>query len=251
MIKSWSYTKLEHYESCPRKFLLEDVQRVCGKCFKGTVPWGDGEKCDKCGAVAELPEAIARGIVMHKELEAIVLGRQKVTLPYVGVKREITRIKSYVKAGQARVEIPFILSDKWTPMGQYAKGRWFTGKGDVVLVPGHDIEVIDWKSGGVDREKKIRVGPKYDDQCELYSICALIVFPAAEKAKSKLVFTDAVAEANEQKGPTVERKDLPKLQKKWEKKVIPMFRDTVHAPLPSFKCNWCPYRKGNGGPCPY
>ena len=35
----------------------------------------------------------------------------------------------------------------------------------------------------------------------------------------------------------------------WEQNVKPMFKDEIFAPLPSYMCRWCHFRKDNGGPC--
>lgn len=251
MIKSWSFTKLEHYLACPRKFKLEDVDQLCPKCFKGRVEGYEVKKCDTCGHIVRMPEPVERGIRLHSAIEAYLLGRAGLVAELENSKTVLAGMKRRVAKGYVRVEFPLVLDASWSPVDKYTKGAWFRGKADVLEVPGEVLHVTDWKSGGVDRAGKIRDNLLYLEQIELYGITALLHFPATERALARLWFLDAHPSKMDVSAAPVERKDVPKLIKKWQRKIRPMFNDKKCAPLPSYKCQWCPFAKGIGGPCPY
>jgi hypothetical protein len=254
MIKSWSISKLTLYEECPRRFKLEHVDHLCPACFKGEVQgWDDAAACTGCGAKVPVPDAIARGNRLHAGVEAAVLNRGPILPELKGVTKLINLLRNGVKKGIVRTEHSFVFDSAWNSVSQYTKGAWLRAKGDILWLKTPVPELIDWKSGGVDSRKgnTIRVGPKYDDQLELYSLLTLLAFPAVEKVASRLVFFDAPETDNERICDPVKQTAVAKLKKKWEKKIKPLFADKTFAPLPNAKCVWCPFNKAKGGPCPY
>ena len=251
MIKSWSFTKLEHYLACPRKFKLEDVDSLCPKCFKGRVEGYETKRCVACGHIVRFPEPVERGIRLHAAAEAFILGRGPITPELENSRVMLVSIKKNFAKGIVRVEYPTVLNEKWEPVDKFTKGAWFRGKIDVLVLPGETGKTLDWKSGGVDKQGKIRENSMYIDQLELYGLTTLISFPSLEAVEGKLWFLDADPKKMDVEAPVVKRGKIATLKKKWERKIKPMFNDTKCAPLPSYKCQWCPFAKGIGGPCPY
>lgn len=258
MIKSWSFTKLEHYLACPRRFLLEDVRHTCPFCFKGEMIGWEAAKCDKCGRVAQTPEALARGIRLHAAAEAYLLRKSKITAELKHALIPLKYARAQMDKGVGRVEYPFVTDAEWRPVDKYTKGAWFRGKGDFVgLGPDGYAEVIDWKSGGVNKKTNTPYENESNkEQIELYALMVLLHFPAVSRIRGRLVYLDCPTgdgerPANEVHGAEVVRKDEHKLINKWTRKIRPMFNDDVCAPAPSGKCRFCPFAKALGGPCPY
>jgi len=249
MITSWSPSRYEKYELCPLRFKLDALDKLCSHCFQGQLagPWGEPQTCTKCHAVEEVPPPIARGTVLHKEIEVHILTGKKLG---PDLKHVASIVKDVKKRG-GLVEINFVFAKGWIPTGKFTKGAWLRANVDALIIEAPKAEVIDWKSGGIDKKTKaVKVEGKYDDQLEIYGIATLSARPQVQEVTPKLVFIDAPKNNVVEKG-SVHRKDLVKLKAKWDKKITPMFADTTFAPKPNDKCSWCPFRRNNGGPCKF
>jgi RecB family exonuclease len=254
VVTSWSPSRFEKYTQCPLKFKLETIEHLCPLCFSGKMLGYDDPTCDQCGGKAEVPDAIARGTVLHKVVENFILGRGPATDDIKSVVKIAAVLKeTYAKNHQlVRIEHDFVFQRGWVPVSKFTKGAWLRTKADVIHVMHKVLEIIDWKSGGVDKKTKaVRSEEKHDDQLEIYGIAALCAFPKHDEAKPRLVFIDAHEGKNVVERGVVKRKDLEKLKKKWEKKIVPMFSDSKFEPKANFGCRWCPYSKSSGGPCRY
>lgn len=261
LITSWSPSRLDKYEQCPRKAKYEIVDRLCPKCFLGKLHGGFGEPtfCDTCGAKIEDPEPIARGNDMHAAQEAFVQG--KANKPFSEIRHPKVlalgkELRAEYKKGRVKVEMQVVLDRNWSPVSKYTKGAWFRGKIDIYhQMNGKEARVLDWKSGGINKsDGSVRVEAKYDDQLSIYNLIGLLVAPTVEHISAGLVFTDCGPRFEpivERKALNLSRADVPKEKKRWEGKVKALLSDRVMAPRPNEKCKWCPFSKGKGGPCPY
>lgn len=250
----WSISGLTAYDSCPAQFKYGRLVKLCPKCFAGVLMGWDPQVCDACSKSPEVGAPIVRGIEIDEAITAFIKGGSK--LPETRHPAVIEILKKYreeYKTGKVSVQDKFVLNSKWEPISQYTSNAWFRGTTDVRRMDGAKAEVIDFKTGGIDkRTGGIRAHAKYDDQLEVYAIAVLSSFPAVQEVGVKLVFTDCGPRFNPViTGKSVTRKALPKLRKNWEKRLKSFFADTVHAPTPSMACNWCDYAKGKGGPCPF
>jgi hypothetical protein len=259
VITSWSPSRLTKYEACPSRAKYEIVDKLCPLCFQGRMEgkWQE-EKCSTCGNGVPTPETWARGTAIHSMLEKIVNGGTANPTLQEWV------VEYAKKLVPAKTEIDFVFQPGWVAVSQYTKGAWARFKLDVLKIhappkkkgltqPPYGL-VVDWKTGGIDkRTKMVRVDGKYDDQLEMYGVAVLSALSGIETAKIDLVFVDAAGRKDGVKDlGTVKRKDLAKLQKKWEKRVKPMLIDDVFSPRPSdYGCRYCPFEKAKGGPCPY
>lgn len=259
-ITGWSASSLFAYDKCPLQCQLRYAQHLCTLCFKGTVPYN--ATCSKCGKAPVKPAAMQRGIEIGDSIDRYIkdaTGKGEVLHPeaksHVVVSDLIRTLKgSYKRSLGEKVlsEVQIKLDKNWKPVGQYIKS-WVNGRLDVLLKLGaKGRKVIDWKSGGIDKKtRQIRESPEYQEQLEIYSVLVLSADPKVQTVDSSLVFLDAPVNVNpEVTSPAVHRKDLVKLQKKWEGRVKPLLSDTVFAPRPGWYCGWCDYSKEKGGPCP-
>lgn len=220
-ITAWSYSRYNDYQQCP---------------FKA-----------KCKIILKLKEpgsvAMDRGSDIHKKIEAYLTGAVKRVPPEAkSLEKEYKAIKA--KAPEVERELAF--NSKWEPCSWFDRSAWCRVKMDAVILPtvGSDgvVTVIDHKTGN------LKESGEYDSQLSLYGLAGLISYPTADTVISKLLFVD---HGREVFSDPIPRKELKKLQKKWEIMVKTMLSDTKFRPIPGNYCRWCHFRKANGGPCEY
>lgn len=262
MVKSWSASRLEAYERCPRQFQFKDLKKLCTECFKGKFrgEYGSTLYCDSCGAAQEIPAPLARGSAIGESLEMYVNGtvdapHKDITHPKV---LEIAKdLRTRFETGKVKVEHKMAFDRAWKLCDYEDWDRaWLRVKLDVQVSPEPTVvEIIDWKTGGIDKKTgAVRADAKYDDQLNLYAVAVLSAYPTVDRTVARLVFTDCGARFDpviERPSGTLTRADLPKAQVRWTKKSKALLSDTVFAPRPSEICRWCPYKMDAGGPCPH
>jgi hypothetical protein len=156
------------------------------------------------------------------------------------------------RKGVVKIEEPLVFNSKWEPVSVYTKDAWLRTSLDVLTLEDDTAEVIDWKSGGIDKKtKEIKAQDKYADQLGVYACAVLSAYSRIKKVTCALVFLDAPKDNVVMVGGTAERKDLSKLQKKWTGRARGILSDTLYVPRPSFGCKWCPFTKAKGGPCAF
>jgi len=270
----WSDTRLNSYNECPFKTYLKYGLQLCPCCYAETAivaydkpltaPDGVEVKpetsyCAKRKKVLEKPEALANGIELDGLIEKFILGKTKtlarITHPIV--IQIVKKMKAGFKAGKVKPQVQYVFDAAWNAVSKFTKGAWLRAKLDILRTDHQELgllEVIDWKSGGIDkRTGQIRSAEKYDDQLLIYTVSALTANPEAKRAEASLVFIEAphgIDPVVARESADLERKDLEKAQKKLSLKVVAMLNDETFAPRPGFYCRWCPYSKEGGGPCP-
>lgn len=234
-VKSWSYSRYRDYAQCPFKFKCKHV---------------DGMK--EPGS-----QAMERGSVIDKMAEDYVRGGIKnMPVELAQFRKQFLAVRSlFQRKGSPTV----FLQESWCFTREWVAAKWNDwdtvwlrvkmdlcgiDKGANVLVP------VDHKTGKY-RENELG---SYLDQLEIYSMAGMLQFPEVAGASPRLWFLDAGVE-HPQDSPVGEiyysRGQLPELQRKWEKKVVPLFTDTTFRPTPNDKCRFCHFRKENGGPCKF
>jgi hypothetical protein len=253
-IKTWGATKIFAYEDCPRKAQLKYGAKLCPLCFKGTV--GFDTPCTKCKKKQVKGVALQRGIDLDEAIAAHVLRRTEDVIAlaiHKGAQKIIQGLALDPTSG-VKIKHSISLGPDWKPLPKFTKGPWFWGELDVLRIKGKLATVIDWKSGGIDKKtQKIRPNEHYEDQLEIYQLAVLCALPDVERVDASLVFLDApVACKPEIANPTVVRKMVAALKKKWEGRIKALFADDTFAPRPSdFACRFCDYSKEKGGPCEF
>jgi hypothetical protein len=228
-ITSWSFSRWQVYEACPRRAKYKFIDKL---------PEPQGE-------------ALARGTALHELCEFFLRGIKK-TIPKE-LKLIAVVLKSLKKQG-AIAEAEFAFNRDWKPVEWFAKDAWCRVKADSTVLPilGRGIPTVkvdDFKSGGKADKLSIEQNPEYADQLELYALSALITYSTAEVADTSLIFIDHGVVI------PIERKftqaDVPDLKKAWEKRTKRMLADTKFVPNPGRACQWCTFRRSKGGPCEY
>lgn len=260
--KSWSPSRLEKWESCPLRAKLELLDKRCPRCFKGTLrgKWGEVQICDTCKQPLPVPEAFARGDDIGNRLDKFLLGG-KVIPPEIKnaeVRSLVKAVKAEIKDRTSFIQKWIKLDHKWRPLADDNWSAWFNGRLDAMrtVLKGRVMHVVDWKTGGIDKTTgapKTEVGTKYEDQVSSYQTTVLSYYPEAERVTGTLVFLDTAEGKDPYVVPCPEltREELPKIQKKWHKRLAPYFADRDFAPRCSSVCRFCAFSKGKGGPCPY
>jgi PD-(D/E)XK nuclease superfamily len=226
-VKSWSFSRYSDYMKCPAFFKYKHLDKI-----------------------AEPPNpAMQRGTDIHAMAEKFVKGELK-KLP-----KELELFADDFQRVRGQQEK--VVEESWAFKSDWSlttwndwNGCWLRVKMDLCYVNHeHNVAVpIDHKTGKCRDEEHA----KYGEQLELYAIATLLQMPHVDVVSPRLWYLDhgVIFPDPEKEELEITRKDLPKLQKKWEKKVAPMFKDTVFKATPSATaCRWCHYRQSNGGPC--
>lgn len=219
-VLAWSYSRYSDYKQCPAKFMYKHLMRMP----------------DPGNA------AMQRGTVIHKLAEDFVRGKCDLAPELKSVKVEINHLKDNF----AVVEQNWGFRNDWSWNGKpnwFDADVWFRAKADAIVLYDDDTAMlVDWKTG-----------KKYfsnEEQVELFSLAAFQRYPNLTAVDTRLWYTDADPDDNEiQREYT--RADVERIQRDWDKRVIPMFRDRRFAPTPNDKCGWCPFSKAKGGPCKF
>lgn len=251
MIKSWSPSKLDKYDTCPLKCKLETVDKLCPVCFKGRFVGGFEEPatCKSCNAVIPIPAPFVRGSRINKELDEYVTGtRRSIPKDGVNVTKWLKEFREAYRKKKLKIQQSITFTRNWeiTNWDNWT-GGWLRVSLDVLYMPTPKAwQVIDWKTG----KMSAWATDKYRDQLSLYSLAVMVAFPQVEEVTSALVFVDAGKAVDLPEG-FLKRKDVARERARWERKAAPMLTDKAFAPKPGKHCDWCDYAKSKGGPCPY
>lgn len=226
-VTSWSFSRYTKYKQCPAK-------------FKFNVVMGMKEPGNA---------AMDRGTDIHKLAENYVKGE----LPRLPAELALFK-KEFVRLKKQKVKT---VEDDWTWTKDWAHethskdwtGAWvrikidasYTNMQHEALVP------IDFKTGKISDYKQV----EYEEQLELYALGGLKKYPFVKIVAPQLWYLDQgvmwIGPNDEQLEYT--RADEKFLEKKWAAKIKPMFNDKTYKATPNHGCQWCHFRKSNGGPC--
>jgi hypothetical protein len=155
---AWSYSALQLFETCPRKF----------QALRVTKEVKEGET-----------EALRWGNWLHKQFEDYVKARGQFVIP-----KEIERYRKLLDTivslpGEKYPEFQVALRVDLSQTGFFAKDVWTRGKLDVLIIDGKTAVVLDYKTGK----------PKSDDtQAKLFALYVFSLFPHVEEVKSGFVW---------------------------------------------------------------
>ena len=212
-VKSWSFSAWKLYDQCPFKF-----------------------KCLKIDKLKE-PQSphLKRGNDIHKEMELYLVGKLD-EVPESG--KEFASLLEMLRGLDPFVEQEWAFTDSWgrTKWRDW-KNCWLRVKTDVCVIAGRDGLIVDHKTG-----------KKYDEnveQIELFALSGFHIHPQVDNFEMRLWYLDSGEEVVEERS----RDQVPEMKAAWMDRIGPMFNDTIFAPKPNKFCDWCHFRKSNGGPC--
>lgn len=215
-ITAWSYSRWDTYVECARKAYYKYI--------------------------AKLPDppspAAERGTALHLNAQHFVEG---VTTQLDPAWSRHAAFLRAVRKKQPSCELELAFTSDWSVTGWFSRDTWCRVKIDLSYVEDDTLVLEDYKTG-----------KKYDShekQLSLYAVAGLLTEPDAARVVARNRYVDMpTSEVTEH---IYTRRELPVLQKDWERKTKAMLRDTRFAPNPTRKCLWCPFSKAKGGPCEY
>ncbi len=220
MFTAWSFSRWKDWNECPLKARFKHI--------------------DKVPEPGPKAPALLRGEIIHKEAEDYTRGKLR-TLPaslklFAAEFKELRKMKA-IAEGKWAMDIKWDVADffDW-------KNAWCRVVLDAhYYVPKLKLaNVIDHKTG--------KIYPDNGDQMELYAISGFAHYPMSVEVHTKLWYLDQGEEKVEK---FTRGKDLPKLQAKWRKAVVPMLSDRKFLPRPGDYCGRCPFSQRKNGPCKY
>ena len=212
-VKSWSYTAYSTYSQCPLRYKYQKIDKL-------PEPKSD---------------AMERGNAIHKKCENFLTNVVD-TVPHEA--RKFADQMEQLKGLNPFVEQKWGFTKEWKPTSWTGKDTWYRGIVDAgVLYPDNEADIVDFKTG--------KMYETNEDQIELFSLTVMLRWPQVRHVTARLWYLDSGDEIVREFPAT----DKVALRQKWEKKVGPMFADTIFAPKPNKFCGWCHFRKSNGGPC--
>ncbi len=222
LFNGWSYSRWSTYNQCPLKFKLMNIDKI----------------------KEEKSEALLNGIRVHNLADGFIKGTIK-RLPkeLKHFAEDFKHLKEQYEAGNVDAEQMLCFDKDWNFVkDKFSKEVWVRIKTDsTFLGDDGDIIIIDFKTGKVKEDG-------YIEQLELYVLSAFKVYEGIQEVSVELWFLDH--DVVRPKKPLVfTPKDEKRLQKEWENRIKPMYKDRQFKATPNRYCGWCSYRKSNGGPC--
>ena len=210
MTVAWSYSSLDAFETCPRRYKLTRVTKE---------------------VVEPQTEVLLHGNRVHKALEERIGGKP---LPTQFAEYEPAAAMVVGAEGVKKAEVKFALTAQLTPTTFFAKDVWLRGVFDVVIDRPKETLVLDWKTGK----------PKPDsDQLKLFAAATFSLRPAVEKVQTGFVWLAH----NRVDRETYTREQMPDLWGEFRPRVARL--TIAHStdqfpPRPSGLCQkWCPVPK--------
>lgn len=207
----WSYSSLNAFETCPRRFYLTRVTKEVKEAQS---------------------EAMTEGNRVHKALELAVKG--SAPLPATMTKHQpmVDRLRS--AKGSKFPEVKFGVTADYKATNFFGKDVWMRGVIDLAIVTAGSAAIIDYKTGKVKND---------GDQLKLFALAGFAQWPHVEVIHTNYIWLNA-RETTRQR---FVREDVIAIKQEFEPRIERMERaDEMDnwPPRPSGLCrNWCPVGK--------
>lgn len=169
----WSYSSLQQYETCPRRFYLTRIAKVIEE---------------------PQTESTTEGRRVHEAMEHAVSGKKP--LPEVYSKYQPIVDKLRATPGVKQLEYKFALTNTLQPCDYWDSAVWVRGVLDVGIVRKNEAIILDYKTG----KRKLDV-----DQLRLFALAGLSLWPQVETVKTGYIWL--------QQGGKLDREVLTRDQK--------------------------------------
>ena len=220
-IPSWSFSRLQTFETCK---------------YRAALQWRD--------KVPDLqPKTAAdRGTQIHQEAEDYVCGKAAFTHNLRFFHTDLAALAKHYAEGRVVCEEEWAFDNDWNPAA-WREG-WLRLKCDAVcFLDDTHVAVIDYKTG-----KRFGNEIKHAEQLQLYAICALLRYPKAEQVTCELWYLDQ----NELASFVMKRSQLGKYLKLYDRRGQAFTSEEEFKPTANIhSCKYCPYRPDKQGDCVY
>lgn len=228
-LTAWSFSRYKDWLQCPLKARFKHVERR-------KEPGSDAMQ--RGSDVHKLAEDFTKGILNRKaftEGAASIVKQYGKPTKVLEFLDELTRAKNLNPV----CEDNWGFTSSWEETGWFAQNVWCRVKLDLAFAEKTLLNVVDHKTG--------KPYPDHEDQLSLYALSGFIKYPKIKVVRSSLWYLDGASQTDLE----FDRSQLPALMEEWSDRVSPMMNDTIYAPKPNPKCQWCHFRKSNGGPCSF
>lgn len=209
---AFSFSRLKTYDQCPAKYKFAYIDKI---------PQPSGP-------------AAERGKMIHAEIEELVKGG----LPLFSEITEYLEPKILDwRNKDAQAEMEFAVDKKWNEVPYDSPDAMFRGVIDLYYEQDNVATVLDHKTG---KERD------YTDQLIAYATVIFSIKPHIDNILPVIEFIDKKKTVNYK---PFDNKALRTMQMDLEFQFLRIEQDTIFAPNPGYLCNYCHYRKNNGGPC--
>lgn len=228
-IRSWSYSRLMDFESCPYKAKLKLIDKIPEP--ERPLPPGKTEHAND------------RGTRVHNECELFVRGEGPLPQEARYFEDELKSLQRQYKKGMVSLEGEWGFDKEWQPIDW--KLAWLRLKLDanVHLTETH-AAVIDYKTG-----KKFGNEIKHGEQLQLYALAVFLRYPQIQHVTAELWYFDA----NDLTSLDITRPVGLRSLKPFDKRGRRMTEATEFKPNPNMhSCKYCPYHPAKGsGHCTF
>lgn len=208
---SHSYSSIKLYENCPYRYFRQRI-------VKDVVDAGG--------------EASKHGERIHEFLEHRL--KSNATLPQEIATYEplCVAVEKLAQGGELHIEKELVLSENLTPTGWWDADAWLRSKLDILVINGHDANVMDWKTG--------KRNPDFF-QMQMFAAQVFKHYPEVQRVKTSLVWLKTMEMDTEQ----YTRLDANPIWAEVMKRIQRIHSAYEHAnwpARPSGLCRYCPCR---------
>lgn len=207
----WSYSSLQAFETCPRRFYLTRIAKLASEAQTQATLWGNE---------------------VHKALELAVAGTQTLGPKFVQYQSIVDRIRR--AGGQKYTEQKFGLTNSFKPTTFFGKDVWVRGVLDLTIVTPKVAIVLDYKTGKVKTD---------GDQLKLFAATTFAQHPHVETVKTGYVWLahdkTTTKDFRQEDATAIWQEFLPRVQR-----MEAAMESNKWLPNPSGLCReWCPVGK--------
>lgn len=223
-IKTWSFSRLMQFESCPYSVYLKAVEKA---------PDPSGPAAERGSIIHEHIEGYIQN--EHDDLLGLILERPMKKVDLAPVEPLVEFLRKEWIADRVKVEEDWGFTRQWEPTGWTADDVWARMKLDAIHFDDETSAVAyDWKSG-----RKFGNELKHNQQGMAYAIGAFMRYPELQFVETQFVYVD-VKEPPLKNQYTRDRAML--LKPMFDRRANAMTTATSFPAKPSiYTCRWCPH----------
>jgi hypothetical protein len=230
MINAGSFSRLDIFESCPKRAELAFVHKI-KEPDRDPLPAGREYPNDRGERVHKQSEDYVKGVLDAPPLEM---------KPFAA---ELKRLRELHEEGQAIAEEMWCFDDGWSsvPWNAWNQTRMRIKTDATVFLGERAVVIIDYKTG-----RRFGNEVKHAQQLQLYGIGAVMKYPDIEEVTCELWYPDQ----DELISMDFKRKHALNFVRHWNDRLQKMLTATKFPARPNKNtCKWCPYAPWNTGHC--